>query len=854
MSLFYQQRLHATWPAVQSVRNKVPRTSGDMDGPRNTSLVEAQMSKEAHQKIAARKEKSKCFQKYRANLISNEHDVTVTSDPLSVEEKICLTVYENQTVVPLAVNNSGFQTVHFTCRASNLVENIFTVTDCHGKIIENWKQLHLGSGETYQIRVHFYSEHAGFYEYLLCFHFETCQESLRKFQIMRLLEVRHRTSSSEEPLPTDSLCDDAMLWTRVLRPRKFKLVVPLKSYLMLKSINLRKSNMELEALTPLTWENYRRKFHLLLQLEELQMMIDTEKCNQEWPMFRQKGKRDLFFLQVAGVSTSDMSRKIFLATPSDETADFGGKPYKGWVDLVDGRRVYLGFVDGSPNDFKDGMMFHFQFFFNGMPLRSQHQAVEMVYKNNLREVLFPTATSFPHQPPLHRITEFDNNPEQRKAIEHIVAASAKPSPYLLFGPPGTGKTTTLVEAIKQIVRTQPSSYILACTPSNSATDHLCEKLLEEKIDNCNVYRMYSTSWPEKRIPQNIKLHCNLNHRTKELEMPPKNKMMSYKIILTTLQTAARLGNKGIPSDHYTYIFVDEASQASETECLIPLAALITPQKCQLVLAGDPKQLGPVIMSKLAEKHGMGVSMLERLMNNIDLYKSHEGHGFNKCFVTKLLRNYRSHSAILKIPNELFYNGELQPYADIAICRLYCKWEHLPEKGFPLIFHGVAGTDQHDDNNYSVYNMAEVEVLIEYLKALVDHLHKKGVTIIEPGEIGIIAPYREQVDKIKHALRMDRELKKENLENVLVGTVENFQGQEFNVSLVSTVRSNPKLTAPKQHFTIGFVNSVKRFNVAMTRARSLLIVVGDPRVLKTNPIWNKFIHYCLTNGGYRGISL
>ncbi|TNN84296.1 putative helicase mov-10-B.1 [Liparis tanakae] len=348
-------------------------------------------------------------------------------------------------------------------------------------------------------------------------------------------------------------------------------------------------------------------------------------------------------------------------------------------------------------------MFHFKFSINRMPLRSQHRAVEMVYKNDLSEVLFPTGKHSSHQPPLHRLTEFDNNPEQRKAIEHIVAASAKPSPYLLFGPPGT--------------------------------------------------------------------------------------------------------------------------------------ALMKPQKCQLVLAGDPKQLGPISMSNLAEKHGMGVSMLERLMNDIDLYKSHEEHGFNERFVTKLLRNYRSHSAILKIPNELFYNGELQPYADIAICRLYCEWEHLPEKDFPLIFHGVAGTDQRDDNNYSVYNMAEVEVLIEYLKALVDHLHKKGVTIIEPGEIGIIAPYREQVDKIKHALQMDRELKKENLENVLVGTVENFQGREFNVSLVSTVRSNPKLTAPKQYFTIGFVNNVKRFNVAMTRARSLLIVVGDPRVLETNPIWN-----------------
>lgn len=137
---------------------------------------------------------------------------------------------------------------------------------------------------------------------------------------------------------------------------------------------------------------------------------------------------------------------------------------------------------------------------------------------------------------------------------------------------------------------------------------------------------------------------------------------------------------------------------------------------------------------------------------------------------------RSHPAILKIPNELFYNGELQPYAPKAAYRSYLKWEHLPKKvmsarprvhthlqlslsapvlmslfvsqGFPLIFHGVAGTDERDANSPSVYNMAEVEVLKEYLKVLVEHLRKNGVTKIEPGEIGIITPYRKQVSVIK----------------------------------------------------------------------------------------------------------
>ncbi|XP_010764999.1 putative helicase mov-10-B.1 [Notothenia coriiceps] len=634
---------------------------------------------------------------------------------------------------------------------------------------------------------------------------------------MRLLEIIQRTSFDEEPLTTvpDSLCDiETVKWIPVegFNYSLLPMAVPLKGYEMPDSIkDLKQTTMDLEKM-PLNWENYPTKFHLLLHLEELQQKTEIEKYNQDAPLFRHKDNRDLLILKCC----SYKYKHRFLSC------------------------------------FKDGMRFRFLFFINRMPLRNQHRAVELVRTHRLMEVLFPTGKFSSHHSRLDRLIELESNPEQCNAVLHIVAASAKPSPYLVFGPPGTGKTVTLVEAIKQIVKRQPCCHILACAPSNSAADHLCEKIRAGSIPTSMVYRLYALSYPVANIPP--KSLCNLEEKTKTLLIPHKEILMWQRILVTTLQTAGRLVSGGIPPGHFTYLFVDEAGQATETECIIPLAGLLDPQTCQLVLAGDPKQLGPILSSIVAEKHGLGVSMLERLMNNIVLYKSHETHGFNNRFVSKLLRNYRSHPAILKIPNELFYAGQLQPYADIATYSAYCDWECLPRKGFPLIFHGVAGTDERDHNCPSVYNMAEVEVLKDYLKALVWHFRKKGVTKIEPNEIGVITPYTKQVEKIKNALQTDKDLRQENLENIMVGSVEKFQGKECSVILVSTVRSYPKLTAHKQQVTIGFVDNEKRFNVALTRAQALLIVVGDPRVLKTEPIWNKFIHYCSEEGGYRGIAV
>ncbi|XP_034552700.1 putative helicase mov-10-B.1 [Notolabrus celidotus] len=853
------------WITVGPRRVKAKKTkpSGSPRGAHNASDVEEQMAHRAQLNVLARRKMARLFQQYRrAKRTSNRHDVIVTSEPASEEEMISLTSHEKKKVVPITVKNNGAIAVDFRLQASDLVKNIFTIKDGHGNNFNSVQKHTLGPGESFQIRVHFSSSHAGFYEQLLVFKFETQQPSSEMFEIMRLLEITYLTSVTEEPQPTtdrEPVCEqqtedpgDERISCTIL----LKIVRSLKKYGMPQNIgDLTIAERTLE--TGLNWGNYFSRFQVLLHLEELQEQSVVNKYTQKSATLFEH--RDLFGLQIPDLSKSssmELSGCNVLVTLFRQPGVFFTICYKGWVQYVKEEQVFLFLMERPANleDFK----YRVQFIINRIPLRVQHRAASLVTTFKLRELLFPTGKFSAHHTLLHRLVQNEgSNPEQCSAVQHILATSAKPAPYLVFGPPGTGKTVTLVEAIKQIVMTKASCKILVCAPSNSATDHLCEKICEKIFEGeegeCKIYRLYALSYKADKTSTR-KFYSNLNKDNVPCIIPSKKYLMTYKIMVTTLQTAARLVTGAIPPGFYSYIFVDEAGQATETECLIPLAGLFDKKKCQVVLAGDPKQLGPIITSRIADEYGLGVSLLERLMRDIELYKAHSTTGFNSRFVTKLLRNYRSHAAILKVPNELFYKGELQPYAAKDECSSYCEWELLPKKGFPLIFHGVAGTDERDANCTSVYNMAEVEVLKEYLKALLAHLRKKGVDKVGENEIGIIAPYRQQVEKIQEALKTDQELKKQKLDNILVGTVEAFQGKESQVILVSTVRSNLKMTEEDQRFTLGFVKNEKRFNVAMTRARALLIVIGDPRALRTVTIWNKFIHYCHKEGGYRGITL
>uniref|UniRef100_A0A672QYS9 RNA helicase n=1 Tax=Sinocyclocheilus grahami TaxID=75366 RepID=A0A672QYS9_SINGR len=592
----------------------------------------------------------------------------------------------------------------------------------------------------------------------------------------------------------------------------------------------------------LCMKNYTERFHLLLHLEEIQMEVDIKKYDLYGKtMTLDKSNKKLLILKVPGVAENRPSvlRGDTLNVCLSEDRNQPITVYQGYVHRVELDRVKLGFSKKLLQKFVSNMKFDVEFNINRFPIRLQHRAVELA-----GQVLILTLCFYQNFLCLSSSMfnkDLENNPEQKAAVQHILSGTSKPAPYLIFGPPGTGKTVTVVEAIKQVNKSKATTHILACAPSNSACDLLCERLLGY-VDGHRLYRLCAPSRDPRTLPQKLMVR-HIHGECLEL--------LSCHILSIYFVLAGILVTGGVGMGHFTHIFIDEAGQAMEPECIIGIAGLLDPEKGQLVLAGDPKQLGPVLRSPLAQLHGLGQSLLERLMKQNALYqKSQDGHsGFDTRFVTKLLRNYRSHPAILTIPNELFYENELQVFANQMEREAFCHWEHVPKKGFPVVFHGVMGKDEREANSPSFFNVTEIEVIVSYLNKLIQTQGKEGLPKLSTNDIGIITPYRKQVEKIRKALNTVAELNK--WKDIKVGSVEEFQGQERKVIIVSTVRSSVNYVKMDQDFNIGFLSNEKRSNVAMTRAKALLIVVGNPVILSKDPTWQRFIRYCELEHGYTG---
>ncbi|XP_043352047.1 RNA helicase Mov10l1 isoform X2 [Dermochelys coriacea] len=444
--------------------------------------------------------------------------------------------------------------------------------------------------------------------------------------------------------------------------------------------------------------------------------------------------------------------------------------------------------------------------------------------------------------PEQRDCEFFNpvlNKHQKLAVKRILSGECRPTPYVLFGPPGTGKTVTVIEAILQIHYTLPDSRILVCAPSNSATDLVCLRLHDSNLLKPGaMVRVNASCRCEETVGDTVKLYCK--------DGEDIWKASRFRIIITTCSSAGMFYQIGVRLGHFTHVFVDEAGQASEPECLIPLG-LISEVNGQIVLAGDPMQLGPVIKSRLAMAYGLNVSMLERLMSQ-SLYQRNEdtfgAYGsYNPLLVTKLLKNYRSHSTLLALPSKLFYHKELEVCADTSVVTSLLGWEKLPRKGFPLIFHGIKGTETREGHNPSWFNPTEAVQVMRYCCLLAKHVNNA----VSVTDIGVITPYRKQVEKIRFLLR------NVDLMDIKVGSVEEFQGQEYLVIIISTVRSNEGSFDDDRYY-LGFLSNAKRFNVAITRPKALLIMVGNPHVLVKDPCFSALLEYSLANGVYVGCDL
>lgn len=438
------------------------------------------------------------------------------------------------------------------------------------------------------------------------------------------------------------------------------------------------------------------------------------------------------------------------------------------------------------------------------------------------------------------------NELQRQAIISIMEGKFRPNLYILFGPPGTGKTATLIEAVGQIYQRNLEAKILLCAQSNSCVDDLVAKLIGSNlVKKSEILRVCSADYYRK-LGKQVK---RLNY------FKPSNdfSLQGIRVVVTTNMTTPKLKMK------FDYALMDEASSANLPESFLSCAKL-KEEGC-FVLAGDPKQLGPVVMAREIEK-GLKKSLLE-LMFSKDLYGYHNNE-YDSRFITKLVVSYRCDPRLIQINNKEFYKNELKFTGKTPPGLL----EKL-KLDRPLAFKRVDGHDRRMIENYSPSwcNDQEAEACIEFLF----ELYLLGY---EPDQIGIITYYTlqkavllEQFEKklVKYQAKLDavaRNKKRANkvngpnhlrqLYNLIrfkfvktgqqsesgsewlckIDTVDAFQGNERNIIILSTVR-----TRRNRFFTDE--DGRKRFNVATSRAKWLLMVMGHPEVLNFDKLWRSF---------------
>ncbi|CAE6434627.1 unnamed protein product [Rhizoctonia solani] len=483
-----------------------------------------------------------------------------------------------------------------------------------------------------------------------------------------------------------------------------------------------------------------------------------------------------------------------------------------------------------------------RFTVNRLVLRRMHDAISKATSESDR-LLFPGESHkkrrVPLPPRLSIDRRFDSNERQRLAVEQIVGLGPGDIPFIIFGPPGTGKTTVVVEAIHQVVKNKPESRLLVCAPSNSAADLLATRLALV-YPRSQLLRLNAPTRSFDALPVGLRKYSTLEADGRTFTAPSKDDLMKFRIIVSTcfyasVPKAMRIDN------HFTHIFVDEAGHASEPEIMIPILQNASPTT-NVILSGDPRQLGPIIQSKACNALGMSVSYLERMVKRL-VYRIETGD-YSGSNIVKLLQNYRNHPAILRFSNTVFYSRELQACADPVILSRLTRFHKLPRPGFPVIFHSICGENQREGKSPSYFNIDEVTLVKHYVRALID----EGNYGLNANSIGVITPYRQQCVKIRQLFN------KIGYGGVEVKVTEDWQGQEKRVIIISTVRSDPELLEEGGLKFLGFVTSPRRTNVALTRAQALVIVIGNGPVLLLDPFWNSFIRYVHSSGGSTGDDL
>ncbi|KAL8688606.1 MAG: hypothetical protein Q9218_005526 [Villophora microphyllina] len=469
------------------------------------------------------------------------------------------------------------------------------------------------------------------------------------------------------------------------------------------------------------------------------------------------------------------------------------------------------------------------------------------------------------------------NHEQKKAVDAVLTNSHGNVPFLVHGPPGTGKTKTMVEMVTQLAfDAENEGTILVCAPSDSAADTLTLRLrahFEPKV----LFRLNDFSRTFAEVPQQILPYCYVQDDV--FNLPPLPELMNCKIVVATCHATdalvqARVTNRDLvalesnTSDllnpqlapnrrltrvcplHWIALLIDEAAQATEPEALMPLFVVAPPTSynCEpnpvVVMAGDQYQLGPRIHDKTTT---LRISLFERLSKR-SIYAGHplarQSHRrldpatqmLRPAFVN-LTRNYRSHPAILAVPSTLFYADTLVPEATNT--DELESWPCWQGRRWPVLFACNGGID--DCENIEVvgggwFNIREAKKAISYAKSLLESGY-----IEEQNEICIMSPFRSQVTVLRTLSR------KAGFWGLNIGPMDAFQGLESRFVIICTTRTRTRFLEEDSIKGAGIVNEPKKFNVAVTRAKQGLIVLGNPWVLECDAHWCAFMRFCWRNG-------
>ncbi|CAJ1951722.1 unnamed protein product [Cylindrotheca closterium] len=597
-------------------------------------------------------------------------------------------------------------------------------------------------------------------------------------------------------------------------------------------------------------KHYGEYWKHLLYASECQMQRDVQYFDMVDTSLSKEER--YFVLRVPGLSEGRPS----VLRGDIVNITFKGVLYKGRVVSIRQYEVLMDLhsrFDQNFNCASDRVSVHFTF--SRMSLRTSHKVLDYLAESQLgAPILVPTNKHVAHNREANRkhgqsdvkdvhLAPWANdslNLEQQAAVQRIVNGHLRPMPYIIFGPPGTGKTTTVVEAIYQLGKQDKKIVLLA--PSNDAADVLAGRLASY-FPPTKLRRILAYSRSIESLPTNIQCYASdsLGPEAQAREIK------SAQIVVGTVNLASRFSYWGIPRGYFDVLCVDEAGHATEPEVTAAAASLMDfygkeGAVGQLILAGDPKQLGPISNSDICRKYGLTMSLMERLTER-EVYGRQADGKYPENLLTKLVRNYRSHPSILKLPNEMFYS-DLQACGDSTVTMNMANWEHLPKSGFPVVFHAVDGENLREGSSPSWFNPTEAQQVVEYVSLLT----RESNPPIPAQEIGIITPYSRQAQKIRLALEI------ENMPEIKVGSVESFQGQERRVIILSTVRAEQEIVSHDLRHSLGFVAHPKRFNVAITRAKALLLVIGCPSVLALDKAnWLPFMKYCYENGGWAGES-